>query len=133
MSDMNPGIKTIKIGVVTLTERTIYPLSVANQLKTTKLIGDLIEGLSDDKEVEKLSDFAVVQKFTKAIESNIEEVLYYVSGGKDKPDNKISLDDLTNPQLSELIEIIFTENYESSIKNLKALWKRAQGLFLSEE
>ena len=131
MSDLNPRIQTTRIGITTLMEKTLYPLSVHDQLKVTELVGSVVDGFSDDRNVEGLTDIQIVQKFSKTIEENIEQILGYVSGPKEE--NKIDLKDLDNDQLTEIIDIIFTVNYENSIKNLQALRKRAQLLFPSKK
>ena len=129
MSDntMNPMIMSVTVGIRELKEKTIYPLSVSDQMKVTDLIGTVIDSIADDKNIEGLSDVEIIKKFAGSIETNISEILGYVTDPKDP----ISLDDIDNNQLSVLLDCIFTVNYEGSAKNLKALWERAKGLFPS--
>jgi hypothetical protein len=150
MSELNPNlqIKTINVGVRTLREVKVYPLSMSDQFALpdtiieavtkfgkldykTQLQNALVKAsIADDSKVAEGEDEAdptekdamTVKIVIELIEENIEYILGKVT-------DDVTLDDLTNDQFSELIDIVFTVNYEGAVGKVKDLVNRAIQLF----
>jgi len=126
-SKMNPQITTVEVGVRSLREVIIYPLSVADQFNMTDRITGIIQKFADDDELEKSEDMKVVATVVKAIKDNLGKIFQYVLDENEK----IGFDELTNTQLMEIVDTIFEVNYEGLIKNLKRLQGKAKILWTS--
>lgn len=124
---LNPQITTVEVGIKRLREVTIYPLSVADQFKMTELIGEVIQKVSDKSFAEQ-KDTAVVEFIVKALKKHLDKILCYVLDDSEK----LEFTELSNTQLTEIINVIFEVNYEGMIKNLKDLSKKAKVLWTSE-
>jgi hypothetical protein len=128
-SRLNPQIKPVQVGVRTLREVKIYPLSMTDQENLTKtLVGvfnDVRSGKLDPKDVGQEQVFDALQKL---ILDNIKVILKYVTDEGETP----TMEELTNNQLFEITNIIFEVNYEGFLKNFKALIKRAKGTVIEE-
>lgn len=152
---LNPQITTVEVGIKSLREVTIYPLSLADQTKTARILakafqeimgrlasfgeedeisegevseGEVSEGESLASMAKQLSDIDVLEFISSVIEGNLEVVLGLVV---DK-NEKILMEELTNEQFYRLVEIIYEVNYESTSKNFVALVKRAKGAILEK-
>lgn len=121
MANLNPDIRTITVGIKTLTQKTVYPLSAADQKKFLTKIFDTISTITSGKmenmEGDEFASFAV-----DAIFSNIELILPPLSDD----DNPLTLEEMTNNQLLDLAMVIYEVNYETFLKNLKGLWSKLQ-------
>lgn len=139
-SKLNPQITTVEVGVKSLREVTIFPLSLADQTKTARILAkafqEVMEKLAsfggEDKTsgdeglasmAKQLSDIDVLEFISSIIEGNLEVVLGLVVDENEK----ILIEELTNEQFYRLVEIIYEVNYESTSKNFLALVKRAKG------
>jgi len=127
MMSLNPQITTVKVGVKSIREVTVYPLSVADQFKLTDIISEVMQKVAD-KDFAKKDDMLVVDFIIKAIRRNVTKIFSFILDDKEK----IDLGELTNLQLTEIINIIFYVNYEGMIKNLKDLSQKAKILWTSE-
>jgi len=124
---LNPQITTVKVGIKSVREVTIYPLSVADQFKLTYIISEIMQKVAN-KEFATQDDVAVVDFIVKSIKKNLAKIFGFVLDDKEK----IDLGELTNLQLTEIINIVFYVNYEGMIKNLKDLSQKAKILWTSE-
>jgi hypothetical protein len=139
-SKLNPQITTVEVGVKSLREVTIFPLSLADQTKTARVLAkafqevmgklssfgeeDVIsEGESLASMAKQLSDIDVMEFIASAIQDNLKIVLGLVVDENEK----ILMEELTNEQFYTLVEIIYEVNYENASKNFIALVKRAKG------
>lgn len=123
---MNPQISTVEVGIKSLREVFIYPLSVSDQFQLTDVITGVIQevaGLEDDGG----DDMIVISIAINAIKTNLAKILEFVLDANET----ISYDELTNTQLMEIVDIIFETNYEGLIKNLKRLQEKARILWSS--
>jgi len=123
---LNPQITETDIGVRSLRTITIYPLSMADQIKMTDLITEALNAffLQENKE-----DIVFVSFIIDLIKKNINRILAMVTDVK-KGDALLS--DMTNYQASEIAKIIYEVNYESVAKNLKSLFEKVGNIFRSE-
>lgn len=154
MTSINPQITTVSVGKRTLCDITIYPLSLADQGKLTKIlsgvfqsimaalsvVGDESEELEELKGTDKitetiesvakqLSNIDIVETIAGLIQENLEAVLGLVVD----PHEKITMEELTNEQFYNLVEIIYEVNYEGTSKNFLALMKRAKNMSQEEK
>ena len=127
---INPQISIVEVGIKTLREITIYPLSVNAQFQMTELITSVVQSFAENQTLEKEQDDVVVVKMVvEAVQQNLEKFFDFVL---DK-DESIDFDELTNNQLMDIVDVIFENNYEHIIKNLKSLLGRAKTLWTSKE
>lgn len=141
MGKLNPQITITEIGIRTLREITIFPLSLADQTKTARILAkafqevmeklssfggeeDTLEEESLTSMAKQLSDIDVMEFIASAIQDNLEIVLKLVVD----PHEEISMEELTNEQFYKLVEIIYEVNYEATSKNFVALLKRVRGI-----
>ena len=151
MGNLNPQICTTEIGVRSLREVTIFPLSLADQTKTARILAkafqEVMEKLSsfgEDEEspegegpkeeslssmAKQLSDIDVMEFVASAIQENLDVILKLVVDKEDA----ISMEELTNDQFYKLVEIIYEVNYETTSKNFVALVKRVRGVVPPEK
>ena len=113
---LNPQITETDIGVRSLRTITIYPLSMADQIKMTDLITEALNAffMQENKE-----DIAFVGFMTELIKKNMNRIMAMIA---DVKKNESLLSDMTNYQASEIAKIIYEVNYESVAKNLKSLF-----------
>lgn len=147
MSKLNPQISVVEVGTKSTREVTIYPLSLADQAKTARILakafqevmgklasfGDEDEDEGSGKEdlismAKQLSDIDIVEFILSSIQENLEVILELVVDVGEK----ISMEELTNEQFYTLAEMIYEVNYERTSKNFLALWKRALGERVAE-
>lgn len=134
--ELNPQITTVKIGRRNLTEQTLYPLSVPDQLKVTDIVTEAIQSLWDlqkdaEEKDEMLTNTAFASAIIGAIRANIVTVLALVIDVSTKEAEKV-LAETTNLQLTCILDKIWWANYEDSIKNVQDLFGKVKSLFLSE-
>ena len=121
-NSMNPDITTVKIGIRKLKEITIYPLSIASQLSATEIIGEIMSKVSS---FDDMNEEQVIQEFLNILKANINKLLNFVV------DEEVDLSELTNPQLEEVIAIVYDCNYKDVIKNSKDLMGKIKPLLVS--
>ena len=126
MADLNPRIANVQIGIRELRTISIYPLSVGHQSKTVELITVLINSMAEQK-LDGLTDLQLAEYFGGTISENIKKILEFVTDPKDK----VSIDDIDNVQLADIIEIVIKNNFGDVTKKLKAIWAQIQDKFLS--
>lgn len=123
MSEMNPDIVVVKIGKKDLFDLTIYPLSASDQIKFSQQFADVVLDLAN---MVNLKEAEVVAKITYHLENNLIEILDLVT--EKNPDLRLT-EQITNRQLTEIANIIWSVNYETSIKNGKALIQKISEAF----
>ena len=126
---LNPQIRTVDVGKKDLREVSIYPLSMMDQMSLSDLIS---EGLSAFFEVHGDNMDQIDPKFIAfaigLIKKNIGKVADAVTG-----EGEEILGDITNLQLSEIVEIVYKENYDTPVKNVLSLFQgEEKEEFLSE-
>lgn len=133
---LNPNVKKLEIGVRELKTITIYPMSMADELKFTKTIFEAFqrfqliakplpefneetgEPISLDSE-ENYSDQAFF--IVKAIQENLLEILAMIC------EESVGLEDLTNDNFAEICNLIYDMNFSSALGKLHSLWTKIKG------
>ncbi len=130
VSRVNPQIKTVSVGVRELRDVKIYPLSMNDQYELSNLImGILKDAASGKLDPQKQDQEEVLSFIQTLIFDNLMKILEFVTDPEEKP----SIDELTNDQFYEIADVIFVVNFEGFLKNFKALVKRAKGIVVNEE
>jgi hypothetical protein len=128
MEQLNPDIKEIKYGKKKLTSLTIYPLSIGDQFKFTDLVTELVKSLMEAKNLGNTSDYAFMTASIKVIQNNVVNIFPMITD-KTPPESEEIINELTNSQFMDIVEIIWTVNYEPSIKKGKSLYEKGKSLF----
>jgi hypothetical protein len=124
--DLNPEIKTVKVGTRQLRPVKIYPLSVADQFELTKSLATVINQVAGEEvDLRKMSEEKAVEAIQEIVSSNLDMILKFVCDDGEAP----KMTELTNNQIVEIVTTIFEVNYEGLIKNFKDLFKRGKVLF----
>jgi len=116
---MNPQICSVQVGIKSVRDITIYPLSISDQLKLSEDISEILGKLST---IDKLGEEEVIKEFINLIRVNLAKILSYVLDEKEE----IDFGELTNTQLSEIATIIYSVNYKDVLGNLKDLIQKAK-------
>lgn len=130
-SALNPDIRNIEYGKREIKSLQIFPLSIRDQFKLSDMITKVVTGIVDAQEQNQFSDMAFMHQVMGAIEANIAQILCVSADISIEESNEV-LDTMTNPQLVELVEIIWVVNYEPAIKKGKDLFERGRNLFPSK-
>lgn len=116
MADLNPQIREISVGTKELRKITIYPLSMADQFKLTDAIVDAARQFSVIDPAE-LNDSVIVATVIGMVEENLQDLLGLLLDEEES----VQFTELTNDQFTELVEIVYEVNYETSIKKFQDL------------
>ena len=123
LTDINPQVKEIKIGLRHLRKITIYPLSVADQLEMTDMIVDAV-GVFFSLEAEgKMAEGPPAEFIVflfGLIKENIGEIVVKVTG---EEDSDAILADMSNDQMTDIIAIVYKENFEAPLAKLVDLFQ----------
>lgn len=124
---VNPEIKEVMVGIRELKPIKIYPLSAKDQFDLSNKLIHVLNEMGTELGVDNLSNEVALAFFQKVISENLELILEYVVDENERP----AFDQLTNNQLYNIAEVIFTVNYEGFLKNSLQLVQRAKKLFSS--
>lgn len=122
MTQLNPEARTFTIGKRALKPVTVYPLSMGDQIKFIGTIAEVMAALFKDGQ--NLADVDFLNFAKKVIEDNLEKVIMMVTDLETG-----ALDDITNSQGLELIDLIFEMNYGLNEKKVRSLLEKATKLF----
>jgi len=116
---INPQIKSVEIGILKLRKIKIYPLSMADQLSLTELINKTVKSFFESGAGSEDENLVIVSFIVKTIQDNIGRILGFIS-----PDEKpeVIMKEITNQQLSEIVRIVYQDNYEEPVKNVMSLF-----------
>lgn len=129
MSDINPEVKEIKYGKKELKTLTLYPLSIGDQFTVSDIITKIVQELITAKnEGLATTDYTFLTAAMDLLKENIGKILVLISGLAEEDSNAI-LNELTNSQLMEMIDIIWTINYEPNLKKGQSLIERGKKVF----
>jgi len=119
---LNPQIVDIYVGKRNLREISIYPLSLGDQRKLTGIISEAINSFFSmhSGEINDI-DPQFIAFCLGLIDKNIENLSEMIT------DEGVEiLDEITNDQLSKIIEIVYTQNYDKPVKNVLRLFEKSQ-------
>jgi hypothetical protein len=128
---LNPDIREITYGKKELKKLTLYPLSIGDQFKVTNIVTEVIQDLIKGESSGQLIDFVFMTSVMNALEKNLVKVLELVSDLTEEQ-RKVILSDITNAQLLDIIESIWTVDYEPALKKGRSLYEKGRKVFLSE-
>jgi len=121
---LNPQIVDVEIGIRSLRKITIYPLSMADQLKLTDIIVQAaMATMADGKE-----DMAVPTFILQMLQENVGKIL---SMATDEDDKQL-MGDISNLQAVGIADVLFEVNYGAVAKNFKSLSEKLKGMFQPE-
>lgn len=132
MSSLQPRVEKIEVGIRRLREVSIYPLSVAQQLKAKDIITNALSKMSEVEGTatnitvsENLSEeFANILPnaiFGNVIIDTIEDSLSKFLEMSTDPEDEVTLDVVSNEQAVDIATSIYRLNYEGALKKLKGL------------
>ena len=129
MQELNPLHKSTTIGLREVKEIIIYPLSVGEQLKLTDIITDFLRkyfGAEDGTvaKAESMEDIALINELVEVIRENIGKVIVLTTDAEDADE---ILDNMTNDQLMDFVDIVYDMNFESARKKLQNLIQKVKG------
>lgn len=124
---VNPRVRYVDIGIKEVRKIKLYPLSVHDQMELSDLVTESVMTFFDAGEkndIETLS-FAI-----ETVKANLGRILEIITD----PDEKVSLREIDNTQLSVVVSEIVEVNYTNNIlsKNVKSLFEKIQSLFPSK-
>lgn len=120
---INPQITTLTIGVRDLREIEVYPLSLGDELKFMKVVGEALQKYFGENP--EGDDRVAAAFIAEIVEENLPTLISLVT-------DEVSLDDITNTQAVELAEIIIDTNFGDISKNVQSLSEKIKKLFLPE-
>ena len=121
---LNPQITDFDVGVRSLRKVRIYPLSMANQLELSDLITEALSVFlqtQGDKADELSMEF--VGFMVELIKKNIERIIGYILA--DEVPTQV-MKDITNEQLSGMVEIVYRQNFEGPLKKVVSLFQTSE-------
>jgi len=116
---INPQIKSVEIGILKLRKIKVYPLSMSDQLSLTDIINEAMKSFFESSKGGEDENLVFVSFIVKTIQDNIKVILKFIV-----PDEKPEaiMKEITNQQLSEIIRIVYQDNYEEPVKNVTSLF-----------
>jgi hypothetical protein len=117
-SKLNPKIREIEYGKREIQVLPMYPLSMADQFKVADLIGNVLQTM--DSFAQGVDDMSLFVSFVKEIEKNLTKIISLVADVGMEEAETIT-NKMTNDQFIIFAEIIWSVNYETSLKNGKSL------------
>ena len=122
---LNPQIHEVQIGVRELRNISIYPLSFADEIKLTDLISEALRAFLVREN--QHNDMAFVAFMVDLIKKNLSKIISLVTD----EEGEDVLQDITNVQMIEIVNIIYDVNFEIPSKNARSLTKKVKTLFPS--
>lgn len=116
---INPRIKNVEIGILSLRKIKIYPLSMTDQLSLTDLINEAMKSFFESDRDGENENLIFVSFIVKTIQDNIKKILKFVTPDE-KPETVMK--EIDNHQLSEIVKIVYQDNYETPVKNVMSLF-----------
>jgi len=116
---INPRIKETDVGILNLRKIKIYPLSMHDQLSLTDLINKAMKSFFESDRDGEDENLIFISFIVKTIQDNIKKILKFVVPDE-KPD--LLMKEMDNHQLSEIVRIVYQDNYEGPVKNVISLF-----------
>ena len=131
INQLNPDITEIVYGKRLLKKLTIYPLSIGDQFKVTDLITELVNKLVTMQKSGKTSEYALLTSAIEILQENINKIFVLVTDVPTEESEAI-INDMTNTQLVDLVDIIWSVNFEPALKKGKSLFEKGKSMFNSK-
>ncbi len=119
---MNPRIRKVDVGVRELKSIQIYPLSIKDQTNLVEFFTSLMDKFFGEMRDKQFSNAEFFSYIAETITENIPEFMKFVT------EEDVDIDNLTNHQLSEIIKIVYTDNFEEPGKNIQGLLTNLKGV-----
>jgi hypothetical protein len=129
---INPDVKIIEYGKKVLKNLTIYPLSAGDQFTITDIITKVAQELVSAQQAGKTSDYSFMLSVMGVIKINIGEILSLIIDPEEAKSEDV-INDLTNSQLVDIADIIWSVNYEPALKKGQSLFERGKKVFGSSQ
>jgi hypothetical protein len=123
---MNPEIMTVKIGRRGLRDLTLYPLSLADEKKLSRM---LKEATGNFFKQEDQSPMGFITYVTETITENLPKILSLIALDEDKTEPLLK--DITNAQMAQIASAIYDANFGVIPKNLGSLSEKMKEMFPS--
>ena len=138
---LNPKSKQLEIGVRASKIISIFPMSMADEIRFTSVIADAFQKYKilntkvpdwDSDDILKAMDEAERDNYVQqeaiifvvsAIESNLLEILKMVC------EEEVTLTDITNEQFADLCSLIYDMNFAGAVGKFMGLWKKIKSSF----
>lgn len=119
MSGTNPEVKEIQVGTRNLRKVYIYPLSMQDQFALIDRLAEAIQKVADSNIESNTQAINILQELIK---ENLDKILEYVCDESERP----NMSELTNSQFFGIVDIIFSVNFETTVKNFQNLFQRVK-------
>jgi hypothetical protein len=129
---VNPRVREFEIGVRSMRDIFIWPLSLADEISFSEKILGLVEGYDEaialplSDEGEELIDnveLRIAGYILGAIKENLIELLAFVT------EEEVTLNDIDNEQFLDLCDTIYEMNFEGAVGKGKRLLIKIKSLF----
>lgn len=145
-SKVNPKCRKVEIGVRTIREITIWPLSLADELEFSSRIVSLMNGYEDianprlppipEGSTEEGIE-SILQEFPSESEIEIKVATYIITAIKENlvellafvTEEEVSLNDVDNDQFMDLCDTIFEMNFAGAVGKGMRLLSKVKSLF----
>lgn len=131
LSRLNPDIKEFEFGKKELHTVTVYPLAMGDQFKVSDMIVEIAQSVIAANIQGTVSDAIIVKTAIEAIRKNISDILMLITE-QTAAEVEDMISEITNNQLTALVEIVWSVNYEESLKNGRSLFERMKQAFQSK-
>lgn len=127
---LNPRILYLDIGIKEVRKIKLYPLSVHDQMELSDLVTEAILTFFPKDVDGNKSDAEILSFAFDIIKENLGRIIEIITD----PEEKVSLRDIDNAQLSVIATAIIEANYtdEGLVKNAKSLFEKIHSLFPSK-
>jgi hypothetical protein len=128
---LNPRIRYTDIGIREVRKIKLYPLSVHDQMELSDLVTEaVLTFFSNEEGKEEKSDAETLSFAIETVKANLGRILEIITD----PEEKVSLKEIDNTQLSVIVTDIVDANYTNNTlsKNAKSLFEKIQSLFPSK-
>lgn len=129
--NLNPQIRSVEIGVRDLRKISIFPMSMSDQAKFTDLLQEALTAFFEQAPGGNLTEENLIPLFAslgKLVQKNSQEFIKIVTD-KEQVDPEKFYGEITNTQMSVIIEHIIRDNYEEPSKNALSLFQTIKSLF----
>lgn len=133
----NPRIREVEVGIRDLKKIKVFPLAIGDELAVSDLISETLTQFFSQK-VDDINK-KVIDFFIGTVTSNLLKVLDFITDEDNLKsagyENGIKdlIKDLDNDQLVDMFEIVYKNNFERIVKNLKGSLRMILGMFAETE